>query len=54
MNMERSIVTVINMEFLRNENMEEKALFLEEEEELGEVKLYVMHVERHGTCLGNS
>jgi hypothetical protein len=34
------------VEVLRKDNMEEEALFLEEEKEPQEVKLDVMHVER--------
>jgi hypothetical protein len=54
MKMESSIVTLKKVEVLRKDNMEEEPLFLEEEEDLEEVKLDVMSVERHGTCLGNS
>jgi hypothetical protein len=44
MKMESSIVTLIKVEVLRN--MEGEALSLEEEEEIEEVKLDFMHVER--------
>jgi len=54
MNLESIIVTLRKVEDLRKDNMEEKALFLEEEEEPEEVKLDVMTVERQGTCLENT
>jgi hypothetical protein len=54
MNMERNIVTLRKVEVLRKDNMEEDALFLEEEEEAEEVKLNVMPMERKGTCLANA
>ena len=46
MKLERSIVTLRKVEFRRKENMEEEALLLEEEEDLEEVKIDVMLVER--------
>jgi len=46
MKLERSIITLRKVEFLEKGNMEEESLFLEEEEELEEVKLDVMPVER--------
>jgi hypothetical protein len=54
MKLENNIVTLIKVEVLRKDNMEEEVIFLEEEEEPEEVKLVVMHVERQGTCLGNA
>jgi len=52
--MERNIVTLRKVEVLRKDNMEEDALFLEEEEEPKEVKLDVMPMERKVTCLANA
>ena len=54
MNLESIIVTLRKVEDLRKDDMEEKELFLEEEEEPEEVKLDVMIVERQGTCLENT
>jgi hypothetical protein len=52
--MESSIITLRKVEVIEKENMEEEVIFLEEEEELEEVKLDVMLVERQGTCIGNA
>jgi hypothetical protein len=46
MKLERSIVTLREVEFRRKENMEEEALLLEEEEDLEKVKIDVIFVER--------
>jgi hypothetical protein len=46
MKLENNIVNLRKVEVLRKDNMEEEDLFLEEEEELEEVKLDVMSVER--------
>jgi hypothetical protein len=54
MKLENNIVTLRKVEFLRKNNMEEEVIFLEEEEEIEEVKLDVMLVEIQGTCLGNA
>jgi hypothetical protein len=43
---ESSIVTLRKVQVLRKDNMEEEDIFLEEEEDPKEVKLYVMPVER--------
>jgi hypothetical protein len=46
MKLESSIVTLRKVEVIRKNNMEEESLFLEEEEELEEVKLDVIPMER--------
>ena len=53
MKLESIIVTLRKVEFLRKDNMEEGATFLEEEEELEEVKSNFMLVENQDTSLGN-
>jgi hypothetical protein len=53
MKLENNIVTLRKVEVLRKDNMEEEALFPEEEEEPEEVKLDVIPVENQGTSLGN-
>jgi hypothetical protein len=54
MKLENNIVTLGKVEVLRKDNMDGEYIFLEEEGEREEVKLYVMPMERQGTCLGNS
>jgi hypothetical protein len=53
MKLVNNIVTLRKVEFLKKDNMEEEALFPEEEEEPEEVKLDVMPVENQDTSLGN-
>jgi hypothetical protein len=53
MKLTNNIVTMRKVEVLKKDNMEEEALFPEEEEEPEEVKLDVIPVENQGTSLGN-
>jgi hypothetical protein len=54
MRMRNPMVTLKGEEVPKEDRLVGEIIFLEEEEEVEEVELNVMHVERQDTCLGNA
>ena len=54
MRLRNHMATLKEEEVLEEDHLVGEIIFLEEEEEVEEVELNVMPVERHDTCLGNA